>query len=208
MKKKLKKIYSHKLLGKSFLFQLNLNITPVKIKLLFLLISLSLYTKISAQEKTIISGLENLHLSEGATMVTVDQGNDTVHYITSTQNIHQKIKTKSSLKKEKITFASHQKKRSAIDEKIIKKIKQKREVKMVYHTDAQSRTSFSTLYYSSKSAVNNQNHLKTFNHSVFEENNVLTFLFVYQEKQNILFQLYHALKANNQLFTRPPPSFV
>ena len=208
MKKKLKKIYSHKLLGKSFLFQLNLNITPVKIKLLFLLISLSLYTKISAQEKTIISGLENLHLSEGATMVTVDQGNDTVHYITSTQNIHQKIKTKSSLKKEKITFASHQKKRSAIDEKIIKKIKQKREVKMVYHTDAQSRTSFSTLYYSSKSAVNNQNHLKTFNHSVFEENNVLTFLFVYQEKQNILFQLYHALKANNQLFTRPPPSLV
>ena len=208
MKKKLNKIYSHKLLGKSFLFQLNLNITPVKIKLLFLLISLSLYTKISAQEKTIISGLENLHLSEGATMVTVDQGNDTVHYITSTQNIHQKIKTKSSLKKEKITFASHQKKRSAIDEKIIKKIKQKREVKMVYHTDAQSRTSFSALYYSSMSAVNNQNHLKTFNHSVFAENNVLTFLFVYQEKQNILFQLYHALKANNQLFTRPPPSFV
>ena len=80
------------------------------------------HPKISAQEKTIISGLENLHLSEGATMVTVDQGNDTVHYITSTQNIHQKIKTKSSLKKEKITFASHQKKRSAIDEKIIKKV--------------------------------------------------------------------------------------
>ncbi len=168
----------------------------------------SLSSSFSYAQSTPISGLENLHLSEGATMVTVDQGNDNVHYITSTQNIHQKIKTKSSLKKEKITFASHQKTRKAIDEKLIKKLKQKREVKMVYHTDAQSRTSFSALYYSSKSAVNNQNHLKTFNHSVFAENNVLTFLFVYQEKQNILFLLYHALKANNRLFTRPPPYFI
>ena len=206
--KKLRKHYFDKCSSGLLLPKSILNASSIKIFFVFIyFLSIGFSTQMSAQE-SIITGLENLHLSEGATMVTVDQGNDTVHYITSTQNIHQKIKTKSSLKKEKITFASHQKKRSAIDEKIIKKIKQKREVKMVYHTDAQSRTSFSTLYYSSKSAVNNQNHLKTFNHSVFEENNVLTFLFVYQEKQNILFQLYHALKANNQLFTRPPPSFV
>jgi hypothetical protein len=165
----------------------------------------------SAQE-SIITGLENIHISEGATIVTVEKGESKINYSSISAPINQKnTKTSASPQKEikeKIAFSHNKKTAKAIDEKLIKKLEQKREVKTVYHTDAQSRTSFSALYYSSMSAVNNQNHLKTFNHSVFAENNVLTFLFVYQEKQNILFQLYHALKANNQLFTRPPPSFV
>ena len=165
----------------------------------------------SAQE-SIITGLENIHISEGATIVIVENGESKINYSSISAPINQKnTKTSTSPQKEikeKIAFSHKKKTPKAIDEKLIKKLEQKREVKTVYHTDAQSRTSFSALYYSSMSAVNNQNHLKTFNHSVFAENNVLTFLFVYQEKQNILCQLYHDLKANNQLFTRPPPSFV
>ena len=169
----------------------------------WIILLFSLSSSFSYAQSTPISGLENLHLSEGATMVTVDQGNDTVHYITSTQNIHQKIKTKSSLKKEKITFASHQKKRKAIDEKLIKKIEQKREVKIIYNTDAQSED-LSSNYGTSKSGINNQNQIQKLDKALFTENKPLVFLFIYQEKQNILFLLYHSLKANNRLFTRPP----
>ena len=177
-----------------------------------LVVITSLFSSCIYSQQPIISGLENIHISEGATIVTVENGESKINYSSISAPINQKnTKTSASPQKEikeKIAFSHKKKTPKAIGEKLIKKLEQKREVKTVYHTDAQSRTSFSVLYYSSMSAVNNQNHLKTFNHSVFAENNVLTFLFVYQEKQNILFQLYHALKANNQLFTRPPPSFV
>ena len=177
-----------------------------------LVVITSLFSSYIYSQQPTISGLENIHISEGATIVTVENGESKINYSSISAPINQKnTKTSASPQKEikeKIAFSHNKKTAKAIDEKLIKKLEQKREVKTVYHTDAQSRTSFSALYYSSMSAVNNQNHLKTFNHSVFAENNVLTFLFVYQEKQNILFQLYHALKANNQLFTRPPPSFV
>ena len=212
MKKKLKKVYLDKCSTGLLLPKSILNARSIKIFFVFIyFLSIGFSTQMSAQE-SIITGLENIHISEGATIVTVENGESKINYSSISAPINQKnTKTSASPQKEikeKIAFSHKKKTVKAIDEKLIKKLEQKREVKMVYHTDAQSRTSFSALYYSSKSAVNNQNHLKTFNHSVFAENNVLTFLFVYQEKQNILFQLYHALKANNQLFTRPPPSFV
>ena len=211
-KKKLKKVYLDKCSSGLLLPKSILNASSIKIFYVFIyFLSIGFSTQMSAQE-SIITGLENIHISEGATIVTVENGESKINYSSISAPINQKnTKTSTSPQKEikeKIAFSHKKKTPKAIDEKLIKKLEQKREVKMVYHTDAQSRTSFSALYYSSKSAVNNQNHLKTFNHSVFAENNVLTFLFVYQEKQNILFQLYHALKANNQLFTRPPPSFV
>ena len=212
MKKKLKKLYLDKcssglLLPKSFL-----NASSIRIFFVFIyFLSIAFSTQMSAQE-SIITGLENIHISEGATIVTVEKGESKINYSSISAPINQK-NTKNSTSpqkeiKEKIAFSQKKKTPKAIDEKLIKKLEQKREVKMVYHTDAQSRTSFSALYYSSKSAVNNQNHLKTFNHSVFAESNVLTFLFVYQEKQNILFQFYHSLKVENHLFTRPPPTFI
>ena len=212
MKKKLKKLYLDKcssglLLPKSFL-----NASSIRIFFVFIyFLSIAFSTQMSAQE-SIITGLENIHISEGAAIVTVENGESKINYSSISAPINQK-NTKNSTSpqkeiKEKIAFSQKKKTPKAIDEKLIKKLEQKREVKMVYHTDAQSRTSFSALYYSSKSAVNNQNHLKTFNHSVFAESNVLTFLFVYQEKQNILFQFYHSLKVENHLFTRPPPTFI
>ena len=209
MKKKLKKLYLDKCSSGLLLPKSILNASSIKIFFVFIyFLSIGFSTQMSAQE-SIITSLENIHISEGA---TVENGESKINYSSISAPINQKnTKTSASPQKEikeKIAFSHKKKTPKAIDEKLIKKLEQKREVKTVYHTDAQSRTSFSALYYSSMSAVNNQNHLKTFNHSVFAENNVLTFLFVYQEKQNILFQLYHALKANNQLFTRPPPSFV
>ena len=213
MKKKLKKLYLDKC-SSGLLFPKSILNASSSIKIFYVFIyflSIGFSTQMSAQE-SIITGLENIHISEGAAIVTVENGESKINYSSISAPINQK-NTKNSTSpqkeiKEKIAFSQKKKTPKAIDEKLIKKLEQKREVKMVYHTDAQSRTSFSALYYSSKSAVNNQNHLKTFNHSVFAESNVLTFLFVYQEKQNILFQFYHSLKVENHLFTRPPPTFI
>ena len=211
-KKKLKKLYLDKCSSGLLFPKSILNASSIKIFYVFIyFLSIGFSTQMSAQE-SIITGLENIHISEGATIVTVENGESKINYSSISAPINQKnTKTSTSPQKEikeKIAFSQKKKTPKGIDEKLIKKLEQKREVKMVYHTDAQSRTSFSALYYSSKSAVNNQNHLKTFNHSVFAESNVLTFLFVYQEKQNILFQFYHSLKVENHLFTRPPPTFI
>ena len=55
---------------------------------------------------------------------------------------------------------------------------------------------------------NNQNQSQKLDKALFTENKPLVFLFIYQEKQNVLFQFYHSLKVENHLFTRPPPTFI
>lgn len=67
----------------------------------------------SAQE-SIITGLENIHISEGATIVTVENGESKINYSSISAPIKQKnTKTSTSPQKEikeKIAF-SHKKKR-------------------------------------------------------------------------------------------------
>ncbi len=85
---------------------------------------------------------ENIHISEGATIVTVEKGESKINYSSISAPINQKnTKTSTSPQKEmkeKITFSHKKKTAKAIDEKLIKKIEQKREVKIIYNTDAQS----------------------------------------------------------------------
>ena len=164
----------------------------------------------SAQE-SIITGLENIHISEGATIVTVEKGESKINYSSISAPINQKnTKTSTSPQKEikeKIAFSHKKKTPKAIDEKLIKKLEQKREVKIIYNTDAQSEESLSSNYGTSKSGINNQDQSQKLDKAVFTENKPLVFLFIYQEKQNVLFQFYHSLKVESYLFTRPPPSF-
>ena len=164
----------------------------------------------SAQE-SIITGLENIHISEGATIVTVENGESKINYSSISAPINRKnTKTSTSPQKEikeKIAFSHKKKTPRAIDEKLIKKLEQKREVKVIYHTDAQSEESLSSNYGISKSGINNQNQSQKLDKALFTENKPLVFWFIYQEKQNVLFQFYHSLKVENHLFTSPPPSF-
>lgn len=193
------------------LFHLVLNDKNIKTKVLFLFLVILLPYKLAAQEKTIISGLENLHLSEGATMVTVEKEDTTVNYITASHSHKSTIKSTPSPSKEmkeKTAFAQKKKTPKAIDEKLIKKMAQKREVKIVYNTDAQSEENLSSNFGTSKSGINNQNQSQKLDKALFTENKLLVFLFIYQEKQNVLFQFYHSLKVENHLFTRPPPTFI
>ena len=163
----------------------------------------------SAQE-SIITGLENIHISEGATIVTVEKGESKINYSSISAPINRKnTKTSTSPQKEikeKIAFSHKKKTPKAIDEKLIKKLEQKREVKIIYNTDAQSEECLSSNYGTSKSGINNQS--QKLDKALFTENKPLVFLFIYQEKQNVLFQFYHSLKVENHHFTRPPPTFI
>ena len=165
----------------------------------------------SAQE-SIITGLENIHISEGATIVTVEKGESKINYSSISAPINQKnTKTSTSPQKEikeKITFSHKKKTPKAIDEKLIKKLEQKREVKIIYNNDSQSEECLSSNYETSKSVINNQDQSQKLDKALFTENKLLVFLFIYQEKQNVLFQFYHSLKVENHLFTRPPPTFI
>ena len=177
-----------------------------------LVVITSLFSSYIYSQQPTISGLENIHISEGATIVTVENGESKINYSSISAPIDQKnTKTSTSPQKEikeKITFSHKKKTAKAIDEKLIKKLEQKREVKIIYNTDAQSEESLSSNYGTSKSGINNQDQSQKLDKALFTENKLLVFLFIYQEKQNVLFQFYHSLKVENHLFTRPPPTFI
>ena len=211
-KKKLKKLYLDKCSSGVLFPKSILNASRIKSLLVFtFLLSLTFFTHINAQE-SIITGLENIHISEGATIVTVENGESKINYSSVSTPINKKnSKISTSTKKEikeKIAFSQKKKTPKAIDEKLLKKLEQKREVKIIYNTDAQSEECLSSNYRTSKSGINNQNQSQKLDKALFTENKPLVFLFIYQEKQNVLFQFYHSLKVENHLFTRPPPTFI
>ena len=177
-----------------------------------LVVITSLFSSYIYSQQPTISGLENIHISEGATIVTVEKGESKINYSSISAPINRKnTKTSTSPQKEikeKIAFSHKKKTPKAIDEKLIKKLEQKREVKIIYNTDAQSEENLSSNYGTSKSGINNQNQSQKLDKAVFTENKLLVFLFIYQEKQNVLFQFYHSLKVENHHFTRPPPTFI
>ena len=211
-KKKLKKLYLDKCSSGLLLPKSILNASSIKSLLVFtFLLSLTFFTHINAQE-SIITGLENIHISEGATIVTIENGESKINYSSVSTPINKKnSKISTSTKKEikeKIAFSQKKKTPKAIDEKLIKKMAQKREVKIIYNTDAQSEENLSSNFGTSKSGINNQDQSQKLDKAVFTENKLLAFLFIYQEKQNVLFQFYHSLKVENHHFTRPPPTFI
>ena len=177
-----------------------------------LVVITSLFSSYIYSQQPTISGLENIHISEGATIVTVENGESKINYSSISAPINQKnTKTSTSPQKEikeKIAFSHKKKTPKAIDEKLIKKLEQKREVKIIYNTDAQPEENLSSNFGTSKSGINNQDQSQKLDKAVFTENKLLVFLFIYQEKQNVLFQFYHSLKVENHLFTRPPPTFI
>ena len=212
MKKKLKKVYFNNYSSELLLPKSILNARSIKIFFVFIyFLSIGFSIQMSAQE-SIITGLENIHISEGATIVTVENGESKINYSSISAPINQKnTKTSTSPQKEikeKVAFSHKKKTPKAIDEKLIKKMAQKREVKIIYNNDAQSEENLSSNYGTSKSGINNQNQSQKLDKALFTENKPLVFLFIYQEKQNVLFQFYHSLKVESYLFTRPPPSFI
>ena len=65
------------------------------------LLSLTFFTHINAQE-SIITGLENIHISEGATLVSVENGESKINYSSVSAPIKQKNRKISTSHKKEI----------------------------------------------------------------------------------------------------------
>ena len=198
MKKKLKKLYLDKcssglLFPKSFL-----NASSIKIFYVFIyFLSIGFSTQMSAQE-SIITGLENIHISEGATIIE-KKSNKEIIAITSngTQKIINSEKNNSD-KKELIA-----KGKNTLKNKIAK-TKKISNPTIVFNRNSSSESSFYASGCNHKQINTNQNNYDS--KFINSESNWIEYLYVVEVKQGVLFQVYASKNTKDRFFTRPPPN--
>ena len=211
-KKKLKKVYLDKCSSGLLLPKSILNASSIKIFYVFIyFLSIGFSTQMSAQE-SIITGLENMNLSEGATIIIKNKEN-TIAIVTSNSNDIYKAKIVKNNNadhkktvKEKLLFYNNIKPKKIIDEKTLKKIEEKINSKIVFNHNSKSEKNFSFSSYFYKIA-NNSNNNTVDKFTNIEIGLSISYLFVYQNRQNVLYEFYNSTNSKSYLFTRPPPSF-
>lgn len=157
-------------------------------------------------QKSIISGVENLHISGSA--VIVEDSKDSITIITS-----HSITTYTKQKKEnfenkptKTKLATHLKKEPAKKplKEILKKSNKNLNTNFVYNKEGKSNSSFLHSKTTEKQGItNSSNSTNTFLKSEFH---LIVFFKNNQMIKNILYIFYHSKKIDNSLFARPPPS--
>ena len=206
-KKKLKKLYLDKCSSGLLLPKSILNASSIKIFFVFIyFLSIGFSTQMSAQE-SIITGLENIHISEGATIITEHTDNK-ITVITSSS-------TKTYTQEEKLLITkidvNQNKKKGYTKKNIAKKakgnsLKKFENIKnsaLFCNTNSESSSSFEITIILQKQCTNRSNNG---NESLLKpENSWKIALVNYQTKDNILYLYYHSKKANDSLFARPPP---
>ena len=207
MKKKLRKHYFDKCSSGVLFPKSILNASRIKSLLVFtFLLSLTFFTHINAQE-SIITGLENIHISEGATIITEHTDNK-ITVITSSS-------TKTYTQEEKFLIAKkevYQNKKKVYTKKNIakkakgnslKKFENIKNSALFCNTNSESSSSFEITIILQKQCTNRSNNG---NESLLKpENRWKIALVNCQTKDNILYLFYHSKKANDSLFARPPP---
>ena len=171
--------------------------------LVFLLILLS-YVKTYSQESQ-IHGLENIHISEGASVVIQNSENKITIITSSSVKSYAK---KDSLSKKEHPVAQRKaletKKEIRDKEKNIKKLQQSAKPDIVYNN--QNSSSNSELSNSTglvKKGINTHNSNQfTF---IDPSNYWLHSVICYQRKVNTSYKIYLSRKEYNSLFARPPP---
>ena len=207
-KKKLKKVYLDKcssglLFPKSFLIA-----SRIKSLLVFtFLLSLTFFTHINAQE-SIITGLENIHISEGATIITEHTDNKiTVITSSSTKTYTQEEKfliTKIDVNQNKKKVYTKKNIAKKAKGNSLKKFENIKNSALFCNTNSESSSSFEITIILQKQCTKRSNNG---NESLLKpENSWRIALVNYQTKDNILYLFYHSKKANDSLFARPPPS--
>ena len=205
-KKKLRKHYFDKCSSGVLFPKSILNASRIKSLLVFtFLLSLTFFTHINAQEST-ISGLENIHISEGATIIE-KKSNKEIIAITSngTQKIINSEKNNSDKKeliaKGKDTLKNKIAKTSI--EKIIKTKKISNPI-IVFNGNSSSESSFHSSGCNLKQINTNQNNYDS--KFINSESNWIEYLYVVEVKQGVLFQIYISKNTKDSFFTRPPPN--
>ena len=206
-KKKLKKLYLDKCSSGLLLPKSILNASSIKIFFVFIyFLSIGFSTQMSAQE-SIITGLENIHISEGATIITEHTDNK-ITVITSSS-------TKTYTQEEKLLITKidvNQNKKKVYTKKNIakkakgnslKKFENIKNSALFCNTNSESSSSFEITIILQKQCTNRSNNG---NESLLKpENRWKIALVNYQTKDNILYLFYHSKKINDSLFARPPP---
>lgn len=169
----------------------------------FFLISQNLYS----QEST-ITGLDNVHISEGATIIEKTSNKD---IIAITSNGTQKILNSvegNSYKKELLAKKKNETK-NRIAKNSRKKIIKTKEISkpiFVYNKNANSENSFQSSDFNLKQINTNQNNYDS--KFINPETSWIEYLYVTELKQLVLFQIHNSSIVKKSFFTRPPPSNI
>lgn len=205
----MKKIYSLNKYSSRILILQSKKILPNRvflcrfIFLFFLFLSIKSY----AQESS-ISGLENIHISLGTTIVT-EKSKIEMMVITSssikiyTKKADKEIEQKKEFIKSKIVNNNKEKITKRIREKLEKKIIESSKKTVIYSKNSNSNTSFEITNSILKQCTASQNNYDdSFINSL---NDWLAHLYYYQNRDHVLYIFYHSKKAEDTLFARPPP---
>ena len=172
-----------------------------------LVVITSLFSSYIYSQQPTISGLENIHISEGATIITEHTDNKiTVITSSSTKTYSQEEKfliTKIDVNQNK--KKGYTKKNIAKKAKgnSLKKFENIKNSALFCNTNSESSSSFEIANLLQKQCTNRSNNG---NECLLKpENSWKIALVNYQTKDNILYLYYHSKKANDSLFARPPP---
>ena len=128
-----------------------------------------------------------------------------------TENISKEVSNPTSLKDEsKVVVKEKTIKNSLaqtkkINAKKYKNIKEKINSKIVFIHNSKSEENFSFPSYFYKIA-NNSNNNTVGKFTNIEIGLSISYLFVYQNRQNVLYEFYNSTNSKSYLFTRPPPN--
>lgn len=170
-----------------------------------LVVITSLFSSYIYSQQSTISGLENIHISEGATIIE-KKSNKEIIAITSngTQKIINSEKNNSD-KKELIAKGKNTLKNKIAKTSIKKIIKTKKISNpiIVFNRNSSSESSFHASDCNLKQINTNQNNYDS--KFINSESNWIEYLYVVEVKQGVLFQIYSSKNTNDSLFARPPP---
>ena len=173
-----------------------------------LVVITSLFSSYIYSQQPTITGLENIHISEGATIIE-KKSNKEIIAITSngTQKIINSEKNNSDKKeliaKGKDTLKNKIAKTSI--EKIIKTKKISNPI-IVFNGNSSSESSFHSSGCNLKQINTNQNNYDS--KFINSESNWIEYLYVVEVKQGVLFQIYISKNTKDSFFTRPPNSLI
>ena len=203
MKKKLRKHYFDKCSSGVLFPKSILNASRIKSLLVFtFLLSLTFFTHINAQE-SIITGLENIHISDGAAIITED-AEENITVVTAQSVVTYSKRDKSNFDIPKVVKSNEKTKNSK--KNVVRKYKAVSENTFVYNKDTHSKNSFFNSNNIERQGVTNSSHYKDV--LLPSKINRIVSLKYFQIKENVLYNFYHSKKVNNSLFARPPPNFI
>lgn len=175
-----------------------------------LVIITSLFSSYIYSQQATISGLENIHISEGATIIAEHTDNKITVITSSSTKIYSQEKKFLIAKKDVYQNKKKVYKKENIAKKAksnsLKKFENIKNSAIFINTDSESSSSFEIAIILQKQCTNSSNNE---NESLLKpENSWKIALVNYQTKDNILYLFYHSKKANDSLFARPPPVFI